>query len=51
MEFIFVDTEEFKEFREDMKENLKYFKQHPFKLILSTISFYMIIVCTIILFG
>lgn len=51
MEFIFVESEEFKEFKEEMKENLKYFKQCPFKLILSAFAVYLTLVVCIVALG
>lgn len=51
MEFIFVDSQEFREARQDLKKCLKYFIRHPFKTILTAIVGYFFMFAAIILLG
>lgn len=49
MEFIFVKTEEFKEFERDIKRMIKFVKNNAIKTILGSFFFYLSIVALIIL--
>lgn len=49
MEFIFVKTEEFREFERDILRTIKYIKRNAIKTILGSFIFYLSIVALIIL--
>lgn len=49
MEFIFVKTEEFKEFERDIKRTIKFIKHNAIKTIIGSFLFYLSIVALIIL--
>lgn len=49
MEFIFVKTEEFKEFEQDLLRTIKFIKHNAIKTILYSFIFYLSIVSLIIL--
>ncbi len=49
MEFIFVKTEEFKEFERDIERTIKYIKHNAIKTIVGSFLFYLSIVALIIL--
>lgn len=50
MEFIFVKTQELKEFEQDLKYTIKFIKRNAIKTILYSFIFYVSIVSLIILF-
>lgn len=47
---MFLETEEFKEWKEDAKELIQTFKEHPFLIIFSAFTMYWIIVIVLLLF-
>lgn len=49
MEFIFVKTEEFKEFERDIERTIKFVKHNAIKTIVGSFLFYLSIVALIIL--
>lgn len=49
MEFEFVETEEFKEFKKDLRRAIWYFKKMPLQIIFGSLLFYLFIVSLIIL--
>ena len=49
MEFIFVKTEEFKEFEQDIKRTIRFVKNNAIKTIVGSFLFYLSIVALIIL--
>jgi len=49
MEFIFVKTQELKEFEQDIKRTIKFIKRNTIKIILYSFIFYLSIVSLIIL--
>lgn len=49
MEFIFVKTQELREFEQDIKRTIKYIKHNAIKTIVGSFLFYLSIVALIIL--
>lgn len=49
MEFIFVKTQELREFEQDIKTTIKYIKHNAIKTIVGSFLFYLSIVALIIL--
>lgn len=49
MEFIFVKTQELKEFEQDITRTIKHIKKYTWQTILSSFIFYVFIVSLIIL--
>lgn len=49
MEFIFVRTQEFKEFEQDIKRTIKFIKKNAIKSILGGLLFYLLLCLMIII--